>query len=76
MQPTEDLVRLPLSVVSTADLAEEARRMAVATGVTAYDAMYAVLARRLSMPLVTADETLVRRLAGPGLDVRFLGDWP
>ena len=50
--------------------------MAVTTGVTAYDAVYAVLAQRMSVPLVTADEALARRLAGSGADVRFLGDWP
>jgi hypothetical protein len=43
------------------------------------------LAERLSLPLVTADEGLVHKLAGAGrhvghvsydLDVRFIGEWP
>ena len=29
-----------------------------------------------SLPLVTADEALVRRMDGTGLDVRWLGQWP
>lgn len=66
----------PWYIVPTADLVEDALRMAVTTGVTAYDAVYAVLAQRMSVPLVTADEALARRLAGSGADVRFLGDWP
>jgi len=44
--------------------------------ITAYDAAYVALSERLSLPLVTADERLVQHLAGTGLDVRFLGDWP
>ena len=75
-QDVADLARLPLRVVSTAALAEAALEIAVAHGSTAYDSAYVALARRLSLPLVTADETLVRRFADTGLDVRFLADWP
>jgi predicted nucleic acid-binding protein len=71
-----DLARLPLQIVSTAALAEDALALAVEHGSTAYDAAYVALAQRLSLPLVTADEALVRRFAEPDLDVRFLGDWP
>jgi predicted nucleic acid-binding protein len=55
-----DLGRLALRVTSTADLMEDALSLAVQTGLTAYDACYANLARRLDMPLVTADEPLCR----------------
>jgi predicted nucleic acid-binding protein len=75
-QDVADLVRLPLLAVSTADLAEDALALALEHGITAYDAAYAALAQRLSLPLVTADEALIRRLHGAGLDVRWLGDWP
>ena len=75
-QDVADLVRLPLLAVSTADLAEDALALAVEHGITAYDAAYVALAQRLSLPLVTADEALVRRLDGTGLDARWLGDWP
>jgi len=72
-QDVADLTRLPLQVASTADLAEAALALAVAHEITAYDAAYVALTRRLSLPLVTADEALVRRLAGTDLDVRWLG---
>ncbi len=75
-QDVADLTRLLLQIASTADLAEAALALAVAHGITAYDAAYVALARQLSLPLVTADEALVRRLAGTGLDARFLADWP
>lgn len=75
-QDVADLVRLPLQAVSTAELAEAALALALEQGATVYDAAYAALAHRLSLPLVTADEALVRRLAGSGLDVRWLGEWP
>lgn len=75
-QDIADLIRLPLQVVSTADLAEGALQLALAVDITAYDASYVILSQRLSLPLVTADETLVRRLAETSFDVRFLGDRP
>lgn len=53
-----DLGRLALQVTSTADLMEDALSLAVKTGLTAYDACYAVLAHRLNLPLVTADRQL------------------
>lgn len=75
-QDVTDLVGLPLKAVSTAVLAESALALAIDHGITAYDASYVALAERLSLPLVTADQALVRRLEGTELDVRFLGDWP
>jgi predicted nucleic acid-binding protein len=50
--------------------------MAVSHDITACDAAYVALSRRLSLPLVTADEVLVNHLAGTNLDVRWLGAWP
>jgi predicted nucleic acid-binding protein len=75
-QDVADLIGLPLRAVSTGELADEALEIAAIQGVTAYDAAYVALAGRLSLPLVTADETLVRRLAGTSFDVRWLGEWP
>ena len=75
-QDVANLVRLPLHSVSTADLAEPALVLSVLHQMTAYDASYAALARELALPLVTADEALVRRLEKTDLDVRWLGDWP
>ena len=73
-QDVADLVRLPLQTVSMAALAEDALALAVQYGSSAYDAAYVALAQRTTLPLVTADEALVRRFDATGLDVRFLGD--
>jgi predicted nucleic acid-binding protein len=70
-----DLVRLPLQGVPMAALAGPALELATAHGSTAYDAAYVALAQQLELPLVTADEALVRRFAGTGLDVRSLADF-
>jgi predicted nucleic acid-binding protein len=75
-QDVVDLTRLPLQIVSTVALAEAALELSVQHGSTAYDSAYIALARQLSLPLVTADEALVRRFENTELDVRFLGDWP
>lgn len=75
-QDIADLVQLPLYIISTASVAQDALSLALAREITAYDAAYVALSERLSLPLVTVDEKLVHRLAGKGLDVRFLGDWP
>ena len=75
-QDVADLVRLSLHVASTAILAEDALSLALEYGLTAYDGAYVALADMLSLPLVTADEALIRRLEGTGLDIRWLGEWP
>jgi predicted nucleic acid-binding protein len=75
-QDIADLIRLPLQIVSTAALAEDALALAVEHGSTAYDSAYVALAGRLPLPFVTADEVLVRRFEETDMDVRFLGDWP
>jgi predicted nucleic acid-binding protein len=71
-----DLVRLPLQAVPVQDLVGEALALALAHHITAYDAVYVALSRQLSLPLVTADASLVRRLADSSLEVRWLGEWP
>ena len=75
-QDVADLLRLPLHAVSARELVRDAMAIAVAHKITAYDATYVALAEQLSLPLVTADESLVRRLADSPLDVRWLGEWP
>ncbi len=75
-QDLADLISLPFRVVSTAELASDALTIAIAEGITTCAAVYVALAQRLSLPVVTADQTLARRLARVGVDVRFLGDWP
>jgi predicted nucleic acid-binding protein len=68
-----DLSRLNLHVTSNADLMEDALSLAAQTGLAAYDACYAALARRLDLPLVTADQPLCQAIAWAiwlgGLDI-------
>ena len=75
-QDVLDLTGLPLRIFLTRELAEDALTVGAHHGITAYDAVYVALAQRLSLPLVTADETLVRLLIGTSFDVRWLGEWP
>ena len=72
-QDVVDLSALPLQSVPTRELAHEALRIAVEREVTAYDAAYLALSGYLSLPLITADQSLTRRLAGSSFDVRWLG---
>jgi predicted nucleic acid-binding protein len=71
-----DLASLPLQPIPLAALAEQALAVAIRFGCTAYDAAYVSLARRLGLPLVTANQALVRRFADTGVAVRSLADWP
>lgn len=57
-----DLNELAIKPASTADLMEEALTLANDKNLTAYDACYAVLAKRLALPLVTADEPMVKAI--------------
>jgi predicted nucleic acid-binding protein len=75
-QDVADLVCLPVQAVPTGALVGSALELAIEHGLTAYDASYVALADRLALPLVTADERLVRSLEGVHLDVRSLVDWP
>jgi predicted nucleic acid-binding protein len=57
------LSRAPVIGTSIASLMPRAFAISVAQAVTIYDSLYVALAERLAVPLVTADERLVRRLA-------------
>lgn len=50
-----DLNSLALIVTSTTELIEDALQLAEEKNLTAYDACYAVLARKLELSLITAD---------------------
>lgn len=54
-----DLNDLALKSTSTSELMEEALALAHEKDLTAYDACYAVLARRLALPLVTDDRPVL-----------------
>lgn len=72
VEDIRDLVQLPLHSVPVSSLAEAALGLAVESGCTAYDGAYVALAQHLRLPLVTADEALVRRFVDTGYDVRML----
>lgn len=75
-QHIADLVTLRLRPVAMQSLAEDALPLAIRHSCSAYDAAYVSLAVRFAVPLVTADEALLRIFAGTKFDIRHLGDWP
>lgn len=68
------LKALPLRVVSTADLMEDAVTIGLAYGISAYDACYVALSQQVSAMLLTLDQRLVRSIA-TAYDVRSLNDF-
>ncbi|MEP0803801.1 type II toxin-antitoxin system VapC family toxin [Funiculus sociatus GB2-M1] len=52
-----------MRVVSTADLMEEAVNIALAYGISAYDASYIALSQQVGATLLALDEKLVRAVA-------------
>lgn len=71
-QDVADLAALDLIVVSTADLLESALHIALTYVTTAYDGCYVALAQQLSLPLVTADAPLARKMKGSDVTVQTL----
>ncbi|RLC69404.1 MAG: hypothetical protein DRI52_08945 [Chloroflexi bacterium] len=69
-----DLADLAIQTVPVINLFQEAFELGHRLSIAVYDACYVTLAEGLGYPLVTADEPLVRRLAGEGLPVLYLGD--
>jgi len=72
----EEVAAAPFIAVSNQSLAQDALDLAIATGLSAYDASYVALAIRIDKILITADEKLVRKLAGTrsANQVRLLAD--
>jgi len=70
-----NLRKLALHNTSTASLTADALKIAIAHGITVYNACYVALARYLGVPCVTADEKLARLLASTAYPVRFLRDF-
>ncbi len=56
----EDLSHLALRVTPTSVLMSDALLLAAERNLTAYDACYVILAQRLGIPLLTADEPLAK----------------
>lgn len=65
---------LALQRLSDSLLFEESLDLALARGISVYDASYVTLAQHLDIPFVTADERLVRKLEGSGIEIRWLGE--
>ncbi len=60
---------LPLERRPAAEIGADALRVALDRGISAYDAMYVALSLSTGLPLVTADDRLVRMLSGIGCEV-------
>lgn len=66
------LKALALRTVSVSELVSEALDIAITQSISAYDACYVELSKRLRFPLVTADQKLMRSLAGTANQVHSL----
>lgn len=66
---------LPLVRTATFELSADALALSLAHGISAYDACYVALANRHAVTLLTADERLVRKMAGTASSVVWLGTW-
>jgi predicted nucleic acid-binding protein len=51
------------------EIGADALQVALDHGISAYDAMYVALSLSTGLPLVTADDRLVRMLSGSGCDL-------
>lgn len=69
----DELGQLSITAWPTAPLLSAALDIALAQDLTAYDSAYVALARQLSLPLITADDRLARKLARTDDVIRWLG---
>ena len=69
-----DLTAFGLTIVPTRVLASGALDIALKHQISAYDACYVAAAIELGLPLVTADEKLVRQFGKGAAKLRWLGD--
>ena len=63
-QDIAELQALALHVTPTLDLATAAMEISIDHPISGYDAFYVALAKHVNAPLITADEKLVRAVAG------------
>lgn len=68
------LQRLRFHPVSVPVFLESAIQLASRYDLSAYDATYASLAQGFAIPLVTADEKLIRKLKGSDVEALWIGD--
>ena len=69
----DHLLALPIARFPMSALARVAWQLSLDLTVSVYDACYVALADVLELPLVTADEKLIRRLEGTRHSAVFLG---
>lgn len=72
-EASRDLLDLGLAIHPASELLSDAMAIAIAHGVTVYDALYVALSRRLGLPLYTADRRLADAIGAPVAEVRWLG---
>ena len=68
-----ELQALSFQAIPTSQLTKDALKIAFQLRISGYDACYVALAHQLKIPLITADEKLVRATVGKHR-VLFLGD--
>ncbi len=68
--------KLTFTFVSTADLLEDAYRLATKHQRTVYDSLYLALSLREQCRFVTADEKLVNAIQSTMPDVIWVANWP
>lgn len=66
------LKALSLQTVAIQEVVSEALEIAITHNISAYDACYVELSERLQLPLVTADQKLIRALANTPYQVQSL----
>lgn len=69
-----DLTGLGLTSIPAQLVADDALEIALEHRITAYDACYIAAAAQLKLPLISADEKLVRQVAKGSFEVQWLGD--
>ena len=67
-----EIVELGLDTVPSDETATPALKLALATGISVYDASYAVVARQFDGTLVTADTRLFRKLSATNVKLAHL----
>jgi predicted nucleic acid-binding protein len=69
-----DILLFPIITTSAHVLADRALGLGLDYEISAYDACYVALADIIGCPLITADQRLIRQMAGSDMEVQWLGD--
>ncbi len=74
-QIIDEFRKLTITLTPTAELLDEAFRLAVANGRTVYDSLYIALSAREQCPYITADEKLANAVSAVFPNVIWLANW-